>query len=452
VALRVLIISSYRINCGIASYSEVLRTRLDREFEVTIAPLDQEILRRTEPHVITAGDEQIKGICASFKDYDVVNLQWEPGLLGGRQTEQAKRFSWILEAAENLILTVHTAVPYPKGRGPRDFIHFVRKTGLRRFYRFFFEGWFERQTYQALNKRLHAGGNFIVATHTERERNFFKNVVGAREVFDHPLCHLREGWREKLTHDGPLARKELTKVFPQKRTFIGIFGFLSEYKGTLAALKAMKHLDDSYHLLVYGGVHPENIRQNQQINPYVRQLLGELVGAAPQPQVQEKKGSRNSKSDTAAYTDMLPDNQFGKSELLEKVSFLGAPRDDYDFALAISAVDICVFPYLETGQSGSGPASHAIELGKPTVLTRTKAFLELERYFPNHFELVDVGNYIQLAQAIQRLSAGAAAKTEPQYNSSTLASFYGDLIRQCAGQPPLLEEKKLKPARLKVAG
>jgi glycosyltransferase involved in cell wall biosynthesis len=423
VTLKVLIVSSYRTSCGVASYTEVLKTLLETDFDVSIAALDQTILKRTEPHVVATGDQLIRDICDSFKYYDVVNLQWEPGLLGGRPSDKTKRFAWIIEAAKNLILTVHTALAYPKSRGPFDFLRFVRRRGPLRLHQFFFAERFERGTYKVLHKRVLAGGNFVVATHTERERQFFKKVVGVHEVFDHPLSHLRAGWYDRLAHDGPLARRELQKLFPSKRTFIGVFGFLSEYKGIMTALKAMKHLDDDYHLFIYGGVHPETIKRCEPIDPYVSKLMKELEQDANHARPPVKSDDPNLKPVTYS------------NRLLEKVTFFGAPDDDYDFALAVSAVDLCLFPYLEVGQSGSGPASHAIELGKPTILTRTKAFIELEKYFPKQFEMVDVGNYIQLAQTIRRLAQTSVVKPKLRYNSQTLAEFYGDLIRRAARQP-----------------
>lgn len=411
VTLKVLIISSHRTNCGIAAYSEVLKTLLETRFEVTIAPLDQTILKRTEPHVVTAGDQQIRAICDSFGQYDVINLQWEPGLLGGRDLDMARRFEMIIDAADRLLLTVHTAVPYPEGRGPIDFARFVRNRGWRRALKFPFHQRFERLTYNAIEKRTRSPRPFFVATHNKRERDFFKQVARVPNVFDHPLCHLRAGWPSLLEKEGPAVREELSKRFPGKNTFIGVFGFLSEYKGIMTAIKAMRHLGSEYHLLIYGGVHPEAIKPRTSIDPYIKQILEEIERAEP------GTGGRP-KAD---------------SDLLGRISFLGAPRADYDFALAVKAVDICLFPYLEVGQSGSGPASHAIELGKPTILTRTRAFLELEKYFPAQFEMIDVGNYIELAQTIRSLSQTKNTRPQPGYNSKTLANFYGDLISRCAG-------------------
>ncbi|MGV8839389.1 MAG: glycosyltransferase [Bauldia sp.] len=398
--MKVLIVSSYQISCGIASYTAVLKSLLDSEFDVAVAPLDQSVLRRLEQQAVLAGDRQIREICASFRDYDVVNLQWEPGLLGATAAHMMRRFRWLVEAAPKLIVTVHTALPYPQRKSALGFLGHVRRHGIRNAPRYFFEGRFERAAFETLRKRAKAG-SFAVAVHNERERNFYRHVVGIDSVFAHPLSHIRAGWRSDLAHDTPVARRRLEAEHPARKTFIGVFGFLTEYKGIQTAIHAMEYLDQSYQLLIYGSVHPEAIRHGQTINPYVKSLVDELE----------------------------------KSEFRERVSFIGSP-DDYEFALAINTVDVCVFPYVDVAShSGSGPLSHAIELGKPTVASRTRSFLEIQKYFPKNFEMFDVGNHLQLAQAIDRIAKSDVPRPPLRYDNETLAAFYADLIRRLAGTP-----------------
>jgi glycosyltransferase involved in cell wall biosynthesis len=405
--LKVLIVSSHKIKCGVANYTDTLSSLLDAEFDVSIAALDQSILRREERHVVRAGDRHIKAICAQFKDYDVVNIQWEPGLLGRRHKDIARRFPWLLAAAKRLILTAHSVMPFPD-RTLLGNILFARRHGWRALRDRLRDEALPRRCYAAIRKRARAG-HFALVAHTERDRRYFRDVIGIQNTFDHPTSHIHAGWRRRIERDTPTARKELEQLFPGKRKFIGVFGFLSEYKGIATAIKATQYLDEDCQLLIYGGVHPDQIRPWQAINPYLQELVEEL----------ERK--------PAGASELDP------SPALDRVAFLGAP-DDYDFVLATSAVDVCVFPYLEVGQSASGPAVTAIELGKPTVLTRTHHFIEFEKYFPEHFEMVDIGNYIELAQTIQHLTSEHRAKPPLAYNSETLAQFYGDLIRRCAGE------------------
>lgn len=465
--MKVLLISSYKVSCGIATYAETLETLLEKTFDIEVAALDQSILKSTIPHVVLTGDRQIRDLCATFKNYDVVNLQWEPGILGDRPDLMAKRLGWILEAADHLILTVHTVVPYPKGKRLIDFASFVRRKGFLRSYQYLWnpEHRYRRETYRILQERANSGKNTFVAVHTGRERQFFRDVVGFKDVFDHPLSLVHEDWPARLQQDTPEARRGLEDLFPGRHKFIGVFGFLSEYKGILTALKAMRLLDDEYQLVIYGGVHPNAVKEREPVNSYVMKLMNEMEGDA----ARAPKDGRRAKPPTRDLPDedhdefrrsdaweLEDDDEGGVDErqrsgpvpsrreprpkntdladtLMEKVAFLGAP-DDYEFALAMNAVDICIFPYLEVGQSGSGPVSIAVELGKPVIVSRTKAFIEFSRYYPKNLEMVDIGNHIQLAQAIQRLSKPGLRQAPINYNNRTLARFYGELIRGVAGQ------------------
>ncbi len=58
--MKVLLISSYRISCGIAAFTETLETLLDKDFDVTVFALDQSIVKSRIPHVVEAGDRLIR--------------------------------------------------------------------------------------------------------------------------------------------------------------------------------------------------------------------------------------------------------------------------------------------------------------------------------------------------------------------------------------------------------
>ncbi|MGH7089268.1 MAG: hypothetical protein ACREFQ_10235 [Stellaceae bacterium] len=62
--------------------------------------------------------------------------------------------------------------------------------------------------------------------------------------------------------------------------------------------------------------------------------------------------------------------------------------------------DAVVFPYLEVGQSASGPISQSLELGCRVIASRTHAFLQFGRYHQNRIEYFDIGNHLELAGRI----------------------------------------------------
>jgi hypothetical protein len=76
--------------------------------------------------------------------------------------------------------------------------------------------------------------------------------------------------------------------------------------------------------------------------------------------------------------------------------------DESDFLSGMTICDAVVFPYLEVGQSSSGPISQALELGCRIIASRTHAFLEFAEYHKDAVEFFDIGNHLELAE---RLSA-----------------------------------------------
>jgi glycosyltransferase involved in cell wall biosynthesis len=45
------------------------------------------------------------------------------------------------------------------------------------------------------------------------------------------------------------------RPLPEDAKLIGVFGFLSRYKGFETAIRAMRHLPSDHHLLIFCGVH-----------------------------------------------------------------------------------------------------------------------------------------------------------------------------------------------------
>ena len=56
-------------------------------------------------------------------------------------------------------------------------------------------------------------------------------------------------------------------ALPADAVLIGVFGFLNEYKGIGTAIQALQHLPKNHHLLIFGGVHPQEIAARQQRHP-----------------------------------------------------------------------------------------------------------------------------------------------------------------------------------------
>jgi len=252
-------------------------------------------------------------------------------------------------------------------------------------------------------------------------------------VIDHPLSYMRRNWLEKLSQENRGKRAEFEAVAGQGKKYIVAYGFLSEYKGIATAIRAMRYLPDDYALLIYGAVHSGNIRNFQKINPYLGTLMAEVGGDRATQERVAKLGRSISRGNggelSPSFEKAVTQLHEMSKPLTDRVFFVEAP-DDFDLARVVSAADACVLPHMEIGQSASGVASQAIDLGKRTLLSRTHTFTELADYFPGRIEFFEIGNSLQLAQGIIRLMQGD--EVGPQglaYTNMTQAKFYREAFQ-----------------------
>lgn len=200
----------------------------------------------------------------------------------------------------------------------------------------------------------------------------------------------------------PIPSSATRKAPAEKEVRIGLFGFISPYKGMTSAIETLQYLPDNFRLVVHGSIHPTAQMGFRECDDYLKQMLQRI----------KRKG------------------------LVRGVLFQPSP-DDNSFAAAVQAADVVVCPYLEVHQSASGSAKIAIELGKPLICTRTQGFLALDEYYPGRVHLVDIGNYLQLAQMIETLADPAFCPSGPddatnpvtfQFSAETLRDLYSRIM------------------------
>jgi hypothetical protein len=83
-----------------------------------------------------------------------------------------------------------------------------------------------------------------------------------------------------------------------------------------------------------------------------------------------------------------------------------------------------VFPYLEVGQSSSGPISQALELGCRIIASRTHTFLEFAEYHKDAVEFFDIGNHLELAERLSARPQFSARSGLPEFNLETNKATY----------------------------
>lgn len=436
--MKVLFVSSYKIRCGIASFTDTLESLLQGEVDYDVFVLDQFVLRNAAPNVNRVGDQAIKRLCDEvIPKFDVINLQWEPGLLGLTLKQILRRTKMIFGACikhkKHLVVTAHTVLVQPVRPSLLSVLYNLRKdrNGLFRYIRAGLSS-YVRQT-NALLRWVDREGKLTLVAHTARDRRFFCYVVGLKRVVDHPLSYMRAGWVEQLVKENGIKRQEFENIAGTGKKFVVVYGFLSDYKGVETAINSMRYLPDDYVLLIYGGVHNANFKKFQKVNPYVEKLMKAVEGDREVQERIAKLGRTGLRPTDGEQKDLfleaLSRLHEGSRPLTDRVFFVEAP-DDFNLARVVSAADVCVLPHLEVGQSASGVASQAIELGKRTLLSRTRTFSELDEYFANRIEFFEIGNALQLSQGISRLmSKNEVGMQGLPYTNATQAEFYKETFQ-----------------------
>jgi glycosyltransferase involved in cell wall biosynthesis len=415
---RLAIVSTYNELCGIAAFTKSLVRIIGRDFDLEVFDLDQYLLRQTDRRARRIADAYFRDICRRLRDFDIVNLQLEFGTLGTNMNDSLRRLRWLCEAAPALSVTFHTVPRRQPVEWPRFWSNVRNARLVAAFDQIGQSLWWRRTTDRTFRilRQTARRTELRLIVHTPRDRKYMKYVCGFDHIHDHPLSFLLPGDVERVR--AKAGREALSRLcsLPDDAKLIGVFGFLSRYKGFETAIRAMRHLPPDHHLLVFGGVHPSSFAADQEMAPYVRQLLGEIrrertTDAHEEPPVV-----------WARAIEGLVRQTVTRERLSDRVHFMGALPDEA-FRVAMASCDTVVLPYLEVGQSSSGAASLAIELGCRTLLSRTHGFLQLATYFPDRLEFFDVGNHLELADRIR--AKGQAGPYPPlACDAATLREIY----------------------------
>jgi glycosyltransferase involved in cell wall biosynthesis len=207
---------------------------------------------------------------------------------------------------------------------------------------------------------------------------------------------------------------------PKGGKLVGVFGFLNDYKGLGTAIRALRHLPDDHHLLIFGGIHPNEIVKGAPIHPYLATLYDDAYAdATPYAEISGGEVRLTVAADRGLAELIGPHPR----DVSSRIHFMGAP-DDEAFLDGMASCDVVVLPYLEVGQSSSGPISQAVELGCRVIGSRTHAFLGFAEYHPNAVEFFDIGNYLELAERIRSGRQFPPRRGLPEHNIETNRAVY----------------------------
>jgi glycosyltransferase involved in cell wall biosynthesis len=394
---RLAVISTYDDLCGIAGYTKPIVKLLEEYFDVTVFDLDQFLFKNKSPLVQRMAEQELQAFCKTLHQFDAVNLQLEHGTLGNTARSIFRRLKLIVKSSPNITITFHTMLTdlsspgltflkdCLRGRPGKGFANY-RKARHDNLLAGTFYGFLRQQQKQ---RRI----SLIV--HTRRDARLLKVLYRLKNVHDHPLASLTADDAKTVLANASRDNFPALRSLPAGSVVLGCFGFLSRYKGVDTALKAMQLLPENYHLAIFGATHPNTIVEQATIDPFVKKLM-KLVNPE-RTMLDAAEGKRTSLTLNGNDLTHLVESPH-PTNLTHRVHFMGA-LNDVDFPSAMAVCDTILLPYLEVGQSSSGPLNWSIALGKHIISSRNKTFLQALRYYPGRFRTFDIGNYVELAEA-----------------------------------------------------
>jgi FkbM family methyltransferase len=404
--LEVAFLSTWRSQCGIASYTANLKSALDSAGVVAhVEPID-----RKRIHYLTRPElkEHFRGLARSMRDADIVHVQHEFALFAGGYgygvSMSALRavLRELARIGKPTVITLHTD-PFAMF-GPKSH---AAGFGIGAYMQ---AHWRSRMMPLFRTTGLEA----IVHTRASRRAAIDSGIPDARvEVIRHGVpAHRRVSEAERQA-----VRRQLGYV-PETK-LLAIFGFLEPYKGYTTVIDSLARLPEDFQLAIVGGVHPFSE------SPASETILAELE-------------RRPALRDRVTVRGFVPASELAAFQ---------------------SAADICLAPYRRgTPMSASGGVTWALASGKPVIASALPAFVELRDYV-ECLEVVTPDAPRELAQTVRRLTDDPGRAQELVFQAhrycslhswEATATAHAALYERVCRQRPSLTGRlaRLGPARL----
>lgn len=358
--MRVAHVSTWDTECGIARYTQYLKQGLERVgVDGDVVAIDRDrtryLARRELRHYYS-------GLAEQLHDSDLIHIQHEFGFFGDDRNYRSMVFEFrrflkaSLQLGKPVFITFHTD-PYwyaPPTSDPRTLAIALPAKALWR-----------TAVPPVLNRNSTA--HAVVHSGTARKGLINAGVTPKRVT----LVPHGVPAPSPVQSDPAVARAARKRLdIPEQATVLGVFGFLSKYKGHMTALRALQHLPRHYQLLFVGGQHP--------------------------------LGSERELESALAYMDEYP-------ELRSRLTVTGHESDDRARE-DLAATDMLLAPYeAGTTLSASGALGWALSSGRPVISSKIAPFVELAGD-AGCLELVTPDAPHELALAIERLAADPAGR------------------------------------------
>ena len=365
--IRMAIVSSYSESCGNAAFTKVLHDSIQhyhKNIEVEVIELNLRLLQSIDSIVRKSADAHINQICNLLVNFDFVNIQMESGLYGTLPNDIIKRFHRLIKSNKSTSVTLHSPRLINSNQSMRSGIKKILTGNLKTGLKDLLSAWYTNVHFEINRKiiKLTLKYNCQIIVHTERAKNQIEALFDYKNVTVHPLKLIGISYIYNANTFKEI--KQHINLENSNSIFIGIFGYLSHYKGHIQALQALELLPKQYKLLFFGRQHPQTLKSDGSVDVYLKKLI-----------------------DKCNMT----------LSIKERVFFLGELNDD-DFLNVASDIDISWLPYFENGQDGSGIASICLDLCPRVVCSTSFAFDELFKLIKYKNSLrFDIGNINELA-------------------------------------------------------
>jgi glycosyltransferase involved in cell wall biosynthesis len=371
--MKAAIVSSVSESCGNAAFTQILLETLKaKDLEVTGVRLNLDLTQATDPLLSKMADAHVVEIAKQLSQYGAVNLQYEPGLYGPNLSKIRSRLKVLLNVESRYVVTIHSTRLFSTDKSGLVKPFTQQLLRLHLFSAF-------RSLSTTLNARRIARGNracirlFVkrgahLVVHTHKSAALIKELFKYENVSVHPLKFIDPHANTKKVTDW-----KRVLGLQDEQTTIGVFGYISAYKGHETSILALSNLPHNHVLLIAGRQHPQTVKDNVPIDPYLSFLMAKIEEISAIDLKRKRK------------------------PLKDRIYFLNELNDREFFDLAAS-VDFAWLPYQEVGQDGSGMASILFDLSKRVIASNSKAFDELIALEPGYqCERFDIGNYLELA-------------------------------------------------------
>lgn len=383
---KIAIISSYAESCGNASFTKILHDSIEffhSNIAIEVIELDLKLLQSIDRETRKKADKHINEICLKIRNFDLVNIQMEAGLYGTLPQDIVKRFRKLVSVNPITSVTLHSprlirTTQSTSRSGIKKLLQLNIISGLKDI----LNDKYSNIHFEINRKIIHASieNRAHIIVHTERAKKQIKDFFSYEKVSIHPLKMIPEKYNNNLK---TLVDIKEQLNLTQDDKVIGMFGYISAYKGHMDALEAMQLLPENYKLLIFGRQHPQTIKADGNTDRYLKLLIETILNC---DNSNKTKGGRNK-----------------SAKLSERIFFMGELTDK-DFLDVASSVDIAWLPYYENGQDGSGIASICLDLCPRVLCSTSFAFDELfklKQY--NNVMRFDIGNILEIVTKTKML-------------------------------------------------